>query len=267
MKRSEGRFLTITGPNMGGKSTYIRQIAISALLCQIGMFVPAKRAVMPVFDSIMARVGASDAQLKGISTFMAEMLESSTIVKSASKNSLVIVDELGRGTSTEDGYGIAYALAKHLCNDIKCFTLFATHFHELGDLEEELDPLVKNKHAQAVVDEKNDKLTFLYSMKNGVAEMSYGVHVAKVAQFPSATIESAQRVANHLEAHANKNKKVVVTNREKALFSEFGVDSAVNLAKMLVKDGDGGISEELFLQKAVNCLSRVEADGDVVMGA
>eukprot|EP00396_MALV-II-16_sp_LP-1_P000235 gene235-106_t len=220
MGPESGRLVVITGPNMGGKSTYIRQVALSALMNQIGMFVPANRCVeRPVFSSIMARVGASDAQLKGISTFMAEMLESSTILRSADARSLVIVDELGRGTSTQDGYGLAYAIAKYLCCEKKCLTLFATHFHELGELKDELGAAVQNKHATALVD--GDNLTFLYEMKNGVADQSYGCHVARAARFPTETIKRAQETADYLEAHAKK-RRVEPTPQEAAVLHAFG---------------------------------------------
>ena len=164
------------------------------------------RTALQIFtppSSIYARVGASDAQLKGISTFMAEMVEASTILHQADPRSLVLVDELGRGTSTQDGYGLAYAIAKYLINSVQCFTLFATHFHELGELEAELPGLVQNRHAEAQVAE-NGELAFLYNLKDGLAEKSYGVHVARVAQFPAEAIASAKRTADFLEDRAAK---------------------------------------------------------------
>lgn len=151
----------------------------------------------------MARVGASDAQLKGISTFMAEMLESSVILSNADERSLVVVDELGRGTSTQDGYGLAYAIAKYLCMNARSYTLFATHFHELGELEKELGSVVQNKHASAIVEEKG--LTFLYSMKPGVADQSYGVEVARRAKFPESAVASARRTADFLESKSREH--------------------------------------------------------------
>merc|ERR1719359_151078 len=177
MNSASSRLHLITGPNMGGKSTYIRSAALAALLCQAGSFVPCTSAVLPVFDAIMCRVGASDMQLRDISTFMAEMLEASCILNTATSKSLVIVDELGRGTSTSDGFGIAWAIARHLVEHTRCFTLFATHFHELAALEDAV-PGVRNRHATAAVDATTGRLTFLYSLRDGAADQSYGAHVA-----------------------------------------------------------------------------------------
>jgi len=202
MSKKDSRLQLITGPNMGGKSTYLRQVATCCLLNQIGMFVPADRAVLPIVSSIMCRVGANDVQLKGISTFMAEMIEAACILNTADENALVIVDELGRGTSTEDGFGIAWSVARYLVESCRCYTLFATHFHELGALEEEMVPHgggVINKHATAHVDPNTNQLTFLYEMKDGVADRSYGVYVARLAKFPSSAIDLAQKTATLLE--------------------------------------------------------------------
>lgn len=198
MDRESSRLHLITGPNMGGKSTYIRSIALIALLNQIGSFVPCQEATLPLFDAIMCRVGASDMQLRGISTFMAEMLEASCILNLATEKSLVIVDELGRGTSTSDGFGIAWAIAKHLAEDIRCFSFFATHFHELADLEEAV-PGVHNRHATANVDARSGQLTFLYSLVDGPADQSYGAHVAELAGFPKRVVDTSRKRALEFE--------------------------------------------------------------------
>jgi len=199
MDREASRLHLITGPNMGGKSTYIRSVALIALLHQIGSFVPCQSATLPIFDAVMCRVGASDMQLRGISTFMAEMLEASCILNTATDRSLVIVDELGRGTSTSDGFGIAWAIARHLADNVRCFTLFATHFHELAALEESTHG-VRNKHATASVDAASGQLTFLYTLVDGSADQSYGAHVAELAGFPARVVDAARRRAKEFEA-------------------------------------------------------------------
>lgn len=199
MERESSRLHLITGPNMGGKSTYIRSVALIALLNQIGSFVPCTSAELPVFDAIMCRVGASDMQLRGISTFMAEMLEASCILNTASDRSLVIVDELGRGTSTSDGFGIAWAIARHLAEEKRCYTLFATHFHELAALEDVV-PAVRNRHATAAVDAASGRLTFLYALADGPADQSYGAHCAELAGFPPGVVEAARRRAAEFES-------------------------------------------------------------------
>ncbi|KAF8817811.1 MutS domain V domain-containing protein [Cardiosporidium cionae] len=195
------RLHVITGPNMGGKSTYIRQVALTVLLCQIGCFVPCQSAQIPIFSQIMCRVGASDSQLRGVSTFLAEMIEAAAILNTANATSLVLVDELGRGTSTFEGFGLAWAIAKHLLEEVKCFCLFATHFHEMGELSNECEGAVNRHVAASIVENKlaTKELTFLYQIKENCCDQSYGVAVAKMAGIPDEVVNRAQQKSEELE--------------------------------------------------------------------
>ena len=192
-----GMILLITGPNMAGKSTYIRQVALITLLAQAGSFVPADKAVVGIADRIFARVGASDELSRGQSTFMVEMVETARILNTATSRSLVILDEIGRGTSTYDGLSLAWAITEHLHEQIGCRTLFATHYHELTQLEESL-PRVANLNV--AVKEWNDEVVFLHRIVAGGADKSYGIHVARLAGIPIEVNERAKDVLAQLES-------------------------------------------------------------------
>ena len=187
----------ITGPNMSGKSTYMRQLALIAIMAQIGSFIPADSAKLPVFDQVFTRIGAADDLYSGKSTFMVEMSEANEALQNASSRSLVLFDEIGRGTATYDGMALAGAIIKYLHDKVGAKTLFATHYHELTELDETL-PHLKNIHVGAT--EENGKLIFLHKILPGPADQSYGIHVAKLAGLPRAVLREASSMLKRLEA-------------------------------------------------------------------
>jgi DNA mismatch repair protein MutS len=193
---SDGRLLLITGPNMAGKSTYIRQVALITLLAHIGSFVPAKSATIGVTDRIFARVGANDELSRGQSTFMVEMVETARILNTAGRQSLVILDEIGRGTSTYDGVSLAWAVVEYLEEHIGCRTLFATHYHELTDLERSLEGV---KNFNVSVREWQDDVIFLHKIVAGAADKSYGIQVARLAGVPREVVQRAKEILSELE--------------------------------------------------------------------
>ncbi|CAM3707914.1 DNA mismatch repair protein MutS [Mesobacillus zeae] len=197
---SDRELLLITGPNMSGKSTYMRQIALTAIMAQIGCFVPATQAVLPVFDQVFTRIGAADDLVSGQSTFMVEMLEANNAIANATENSLILFDEIGRGTSTYDGMALAQAIIEYIHDRIGAKTLFSTHYHELTTLDEELSHL-KNVHVSAV--EQNGKVVFLHKIKDGAADKSYGIHVAQLADLPADLISRAAEILAALEMSEN----------------------------------------------------------------
>ncbi len=193
----QGLILLITGPNMAGKSTYIRQVALITLMAQIGSFVPARSARIGIADRIFARVGASDELSRGQSTFMVEMTETARILNTASEKSLVILDEIGRGTSTYDGLSLAWAIVEYLHDQIGCRTLFATHYHELTDLQQTLAGV---RNLNVAVKEWQDDVVFLHKIVEGAADKSYGIHVARLAGVPTDVNERAKQILARLEA-------------------------------------------------------------------
>lgn len=196
--------LLITGPNMSGKSTYMRQLAITVIMAQIGSFVPANSAEIPIFDKIFTRIGASDDLVSGMSTFMVEMTEANNAIQNATEKSLVLFDELGRGTATYDGMALAYSIIEYIHDNIKCKTLFSTHYHELIELESKLKDL-KNIHVSAV--EENGEIIFLHKIKEGPIDKSYGIHVAKLANLPKDLVKRATEILEVYEKESKKENK------------------------------------------------------------
>jgi DNA mismatch repair protein MutS len=186
----------ITGPNMSGKSTYMRQFALTVIMAQIGSFIAAEQAALPVFDAIFTRIGASDNLISGESTFMVEMSEANHAIQQATARSLIIFDELGRGTATYDGMALAQAIIEYVHDKIGAKTLFATHYHELTVLEKTL-PRLSNVHVATL--EQNGDVTFLHKIAPGPADKSYGIHVAKIAGLPESLLERADTILQKLE--------------------------------------------------------------------
>ena len=201
MGEGGGDILIITGPNMSGKSTYIRQVALLVLMAQTGSFIPAKDAQIGLVDRIFTRVGASDELVRGQSTFMVEMTETANIINNATEKSLVILDEVGRGTSTYDGLALAWAVTEHIANKIKCRTLFATHYHELTELAE---LFVNVKNCNVAVREWMDEVVFLYKILPGGTDKSYGIHVAKLAGVPQSILDRSKEILEELESTFTK---------------------------------------------------------------
>ncbi|WP_449540092.1 DNA mismatch repair protein MutS [Ferdinandcohnia sp. Marseille-Q9671] len=227
--------LLITGPNMSGKSTYMRQIALTAILAQIGCFVPASEAILPIYDQVFTRIGAADDLISGQSTFMVEMLEARNAIVNATSNSLLLFDEIGRGTSTYDGMALAQAIIEYIHENIGAHTLFSTHYHELTDLDSGLQNLV-NVHVSAI--EENEKVVFLHKIKEGPADKSYGIHVAQLAELPPNLIERAREILFTLEQgekqiSAAKEENISQADNQQLSFFEETKSSFVKEEKVL----------------------------------
>ena len=212
--------LLITGPNMSGKSTYMRQLAIIIIMAQMGSFIPAKSAKLPIIDKIFTRIGASDDLVSGESTFMVEMLEAQNAIKNATKNSLILFDELGRGTATYDGMSLAQSILEYVNDNIKCKTLFSTHYHELTNLEHMEG--IKNVHVEA--HEEDGNITFLHKVKPGAVDKSYGIHVAKLAGMPNEIIKRANEI---LRLYEETSKEKQMSRGEQVSF-DFDTPEPVN---------------------------------------
>lgn len=194
--------LLLTGPNMAGKSTLMRQVAVTCIMAQVGSFVPASKANLPVVDKIFTRIGASDSLTEGLSTFMVEMQETAEMLSGATENSLVVLDEVGRGTSTYDGMSLAQAILEYFLRKLKSYTLFATHYHELTGLETRYPDILVNKHM--AISETDGKISFRYQLVSGPAQKSYGIHVAKLAGLPDELIKYAGQLLNRMESQSQE---------------------------------------------------------------
>ncbi len=253
LDKDENRLAIITGPNMAGKSTYMRQVALITLMAQIGSFVPASEAQIGIVDKIFTRVGASDDLSSGQSTFMVEMNEVANILKDATENSLVILDEIGRGTSTYDGLSIAWAVAEFIADKSKlgCKTLFATHYHELIDLEEKIEGI---KNYSVAVKEKGEDVIFLRKIIKGGTDESYGIHVAKLAGVPKPVVTKANKILNSLEKGGVKVKESAEDKKQvDGQFDFFNIKLA-NIATELDKVN----LNELTPIDALNILSKMK---------
>ncbi|MCY6483904.1 DNA mismatch repair protein MutS [Clostridium aestuarii] len=234
MDNTDKQLLLITGPNMAGKSTYMRQVALINILAQIGSFVPAKKASIVICDKIFTRIGASDDLARGKSTFMVEMWEVSNILNNATNKSLIILDEVGRGTSTYDGLSIAWAVIEYLCNnnDLRCKTLFATHYHELTSLEGKIKGV---KNYSIAVKKVEDDIIFLRKIIEGGADESYGIEVAKLAGIPNEVIDRAREILNNLE---NENIQVKNSTNHNELKGEYVKETAVSILDKQKKENN-----------------------------
>lgn len=244
----------ITGPNMAGKSTYMRQMAMIVIMAQIGCFVPARKAYLPIFDKIFTRIGASDDLVSGESTFMVEMKEANRAILGATERSLILFDELGRGTATYDGISLAQAIIEYIHDNIKAITFFSTHYHELTSLEEH-KAHIKNVHVSA--HEEGGTITFLHKVKDGSVDKSYGIHVAKLAQLPDSLIKRADEI---LMSYENKKPKKEVVSQISMNLEESV--APINKYDIIKKKLDDINPLELSPMEALNVLYELKSEMD-----
>ena len=247
----ENQLIILTGPNMGGKSTYLRQIALLTIMAHAGSGIPAKRARIGTVDRVFCRVGASDNLRRGLSTFMVEMTESSAILRNATPRSLVLLDEIGRGTSTFDGLAIAWAIAEAILKNIGigCRTLFATHYHELTDLGRKSD----GAHNLTMgVREQGGKVYFLRTVEEGAADKSYGIHVSELAGIPARVVQRAREVLKDLEKRSPRAAELKESLKQPTLF-----DRDENLEILRDKLSETDI-EKLTPLEALNLLAELK---------
>lgn len=248
INKEDNQLLIITGPNMAGKSTYMRQVAIITLMCQIGSFVPASKANISVVDKIFTRIGASDDLAGGKSTFMVEMWEVSNILKNATENSLVLLDEVGRGTSTYDGLSIAWSVIEYICKNknLRCKTLFATHYHELTKLEGEIHGV---RNYSVAVKEVDNNIIFLRKIIEGGADQSYGIEVAKLAGIPDEVINRAKEILETLEMESSKDNLDLAlkeVNASKGEINEAAITTSYEVKETIVEEDKIEIKEEVI---------------------
>ena len=261
INKDDNQLLIITGPNMAGKSTYMRQVAIITLMCQIGSFVPASKANISVVDKIFTRIGASDDLAGGKSTFMVEMWEVSNILKNATENSLVLLDEVGRGTSTYDGLSIAWSVIEYICKNknLRCKTLFATHYHELTKLEGEIHGV---RNYSVAVKEVDNNIIFLRKIIEGGADQSYGIEVAKLAGIPDEVINRAKEILETLEMESSKDNLDLAlkeVNASKEDIEEASITTSYEVKEALVEEDKIEIKEEV-ISKASEAKTHKEDD-------
>jgi DNA mismatch repair protein mutS (fragment) len=254
------KFVVLTGPNMSGKSTYMKQVALISIMAQIGSHVPAKEAKLSVVDKYLTRIGASDDILSGQSTFMVEMSEVSNIINNATEKSLIILDEVGRGTSTFDGVSIATAISEYLHEKIRAKTIFATHYHELTDLENKFENIVNYR---IEVKEKNGKVMFLRNIIKGGADRSYGIEVAKLAGLPKEILKESREILHRLEQRKELIEKTINV-KQLSLFgqiAEIDREYEEKMIDVVENERDEKIDEVIFdiENKDINNITPMEA--------